>query len=703
MSDHISLKTDILSIGDLDPQKAHLVSLQGQEHLGDIFHMKLQIAIKDTDLDPYAILGKFFSLKLSSPNAAYFRYFTGHMVRLVKTNHILGEHIIYMIELVPSVWFLTQNQNYRIYQGKNIIDIINDVTQQFSQSGPEIYVKNLAKNPYEPFEYCVQHGESDWNFLSRLMEEMGIYYYFAHEEDRSELILCDAKNDHIHKAGFESHKIEMVHDRDVNHPSNANKIIDFYPCHSVTANEWSIIDYEFKDPKNLVKQTVKQGHHFGIHVKTNPMLPIFGAKDGRIDAANMAEWNIERDHNDSQLNYAKSSSMLIQVGFLFTYAQDDTEYLVTSMIHRIESPLKIDIDEDGEEKKPPTGYGNSFTCTISDQQFRPETKYDKPLIHGVQTAIVVGEQEGQDGHVNTDEYGRVKVKFHWDVNSKSKAKNTAWLRVMQPSAGLNYGQAILPRIGEEVVISFLNGDPDRPVIMGSLYNGQHKTEIYHTDMPEPIGYKKVNIADGQASKSWQIHKSIQGGNTDFTGDVYDLQKGSEKHTYYAQMDKHEIIKNDQKRFIGKDRHSQIMANDHAIIGMTKDMSVGTVYTIKAGTAYSLTAGDGGITHIASGPISETSSKSYSLNAPLYSMQIAGAATIIVGGIMTNQSQGGFIFESGGSVMRIGPEGITLSFGGNVILVNAMGVMINGAAAARIGDAIQISGTPGTIVTGAAKP
>lgn len=700
--DHISLRVEIKKIGDIeDPSSAHLIKLEGQEHLGDIFHFRLQIAIKDLNLDPYKILGKFFSVKITNPDESYSRYFSGHIIRLAKTQHILAEHAIYTAELVPSAWFLTQNQNYRIYQGKNVIEIIEEVTGEFS--GHKFFLKNLAKNPYQPFEYCVQHGESDWNFLSRMMEELGIYYYFDHQEDKNELVLCDAKNDHTHTEGFKNHKIELAKDKDPNLPENADKIYQFYPCHSVTPHEWSVFDYEFKNPQKMVESNTKEGADFGISVKSNHTLPIYGAKDGRIDTLDMPQWNLERDKDEEESYFANSCSMLIRVGHLFTFAEDEQDYLVTSVEHLIEAGLKIDISEEQQENTPAAGYGNSFVCVSADHQFRPDSKYDKAAISGVQTAIIVGESEGQDGKIVTDEYGRVKVRFHWDINNTKKEQNTAWLRVMQPSAGKNTGHADIPRVGEEVVISFINGDPDRPIIIGSIYNGDYKAEIMHTEQPAPAGHQLTNVSDGQAFKAWKMHKSINGSNTDINGDVFHLELGKELHTTYDNKDKHEIIKNDNKRYIGNNRETNILKDETKIIGndrnltvtnketkkvlVSADETIGKIKNLTIGAAYNMKVGKTGTMLTSEGAISEKSMTSYTLTAPLYNMTISGAANVNVTGIMTSLSKGGFVFESEGTTFRIGPEGITMTCGPNSVLVNAAGVFVNTKPAARKGDAV----------------
>ena len=364
--------------------------------------------------------------------------------------------------LHPWLWFLTRTADCRIFQEMAVPEIIKQV---FRDHGFTDFEEALSGD-YRRWTYCVQYRETDFNFVSRLMEQEGIYYYFKHESNRHMLVLSDSVSSHDPFPGYE--KIPYF-------PPDEHLIREKHYIHEwsisreIQPGTYALTEYDFENPKAnlLVKSAIDRNH-------AQSKLEIFDYPGEYLTASEGDAYvraRIEELHAEYELTQGQSNARGLAVGSLFQltdYPREDQnqEYLVVSATHEMESDAYSSGSAGGSEDV----YTCSFTALSSKQQFRAERTTPKPLVQGPQTAMVVG-PSGEEIH--TDKFGRVKVQFHWDRYGKKDQNSSCWVRVAQLWAGTQWGGIHIPRIGQEVIVEFLEGDPDHPIITGRVYNNDN--------------------------------------------------------------------------------------------------------------------------------------------------------------------------------------------------------------------------------------
>ena len=400
------------------------------------------------------------------------RYFRG-MVNKVEVLPVRNRHACYKITLVPWLWLLTKTTNYRIYQDESVTTILEDVLQKYPYP-----VEYRISGNYVGLDYQVQYGESDFDFISRLMQEHGINYHFEHSANELTLVISD------HNSSFKPMQAEGYQKLDIYPPNqrfpNKAEYIEFFePAQQLVSGKVYLGDYQFKTPqlKQIAEDQFLWDHlHAENEIYEWNQGDYYNAKEGGQDKARQ---HIERIYQHGYRAQGKGRLKGLQTGFKFELnnhpnSQSNGGWIVLG--------TQTTIQDISQEQNTNQYYDSNveFIVQPDEQVLRPERSVDKPTGRP-QTAIVVG-PEGEE--VYTDQYGRVRVKFHWDRTNKddihnpynnSKAEkqdktNTCWLRVSTAWAGNNYGTIHLPRIGHEVVVDFFNGDPDMPFVIGRLTN-----------------------------------------------------------------------------------------------------------------------------------------------------------------------------------------------------------------------------------------
>ena len=433
-----------------------LISFSGTEQLGRLFEYRLELASEDYQIDPESIIGQNASIRLNlgDNGVRYFNGYVSHFTQLTSS----GQLARYRATVVPWFWFLTRVADCRIFQDKTVPEIIQQI---FRDRGFTDFENGLS-GTYRTWEYCVQYRESDFNFISRLMEQEGIYYYFKHENGKHSLVMADSYSAHGPYPKFGE---IIYHPSDKGHTTEeciSDWVVETHlqPC------SYALNDFDFKNPKGdlQARTKVSRGH-------TAADFEIYDYP-GEYTETSYGEEYTKRRIEELQAQYevatAGSNSRGICAGFLFSltnHPRDDQngEYLITS------EEYKIDCGEFFAAGGSEFAISCSFTAIKSSQPFRPQRTTPKPKLSGPQTAIVVG-PSGEE--IYTDEYGRVKVKFHWDRYSKADENSSCWIRVAQVWAGKNWGAIYTPRVGQEIIVEFLEGDPDKPIITGRVYNNQ---------------------------------------------------------------------------------------------------------------------------------------------------------------------------------------------------------------------------------------
>lgn len=528
----------------LGPDALLLQHMSGFELLGRPFEYDLDLVSEDAQIDPDAVLGDTMTVRVEVGQEAT-RYFHGHVSKftLVDVSDGLAR---YRATLVPWIWFLTRTADCRIFQEKTVPDIILEV---FRDNGFSDFDNQLT-GTYRKWEYCVQYRETDFNFVSRLMEQEGIYYYFEHKDGKHILVLSDSINAHEPYPEYATIKYYPPNQaaiRDEEHISS------WSVEHEVQPTTYAHNDFDFKGPQKMLRTKHKlQRDHAEA---TGEIYDYPGEYVEHGDGQTYAQVRIEELQANFQTIKGAGNTRGLGCGYTFELAEYPREefckeYLVTSANYQIEAPS---YDSSGYGGSGQT-YSCSFTALDSTQPFRPPRITPKPSIQGPQTAIVCG-PDGEE--IWTDKYGRVKVQFHWDRYGEKNESSSCWVRVAQIWAGAKWGGMFIPRIGHEVVIEFLEGDPDHPLITGRVYNGDNMPPYDLPANKTQSGVKSRSSKGGTPSNFNEIRFEDKKGSEEF------FMQAEKDHNINVKNNRTDTVGNDETTSIGHDR-TETVGNDETI-------------------------------------------------------------------------------------------------------------------------------------------
>ena len=567
----------------LGKEAFHIRSFAGTERLGRLFQYELELLTKDADLSLDDIVGEDMTVSLELPDDKV-RYFHGHVSQFTRIDYH-QDYAVFRVTLSPWFWFLTRTADCRIFQEMKVPDIIKEV---FREHGFTDFEEELS-GEYRQWEYCVQYRETDFNFVSRLLEQEGMYYYFKHEDGRHTLVLSDSYSAHSTFEGFDQVKYfppstEGIREKEC--------IYDWSLSKSVQSGNYVYQDFNFKKPRtNLLSPASIARQH------ANADYEIFDYPGEYVDAGEGETYSrirIEELHAQHEVVSGEANARGLHVGSLFTLdgypsSGQNIEHLVTSVVHHV---INNDPETDDGE---PASYTCRFTAMDSQQPFRAARTTPKPSIQGPQTAVVVG-KEGEE--LWTDEYGRVKCQFHWDRYGESNQDSSCWIRVAQVWAGKSWGAMYIPRIGHEVIVEFLEGDPDRPIITGRVYNGDNmppyglpgeatKSTIKSNSSKGGGGFNELRFEDKAGSEEIFLH-----GQKDWTISILNDKNQTVGHdeTHSVGNNRDKSVANDQSESIGNNKKVNVGTNHSEAIGSDKDLTVGANHTESIGANMSLNVG-----------------------------------------------------------------------------------------------------------------
>lgn len=501
--------------------------MTGHEKLGRLFEYVIDFLSEKPDLSPDKILGQTMTVKLGLENEGSTRYFNA----LVTSFHQIGESeegfFGYQAILRPWFWVLTRTANCRIFQEKSIPEIIKQV---FGDHGFSDFKDSLSAT-YSQLEYCVQYRETDFNFVSRLMEQAGIYYYFTHESNKHTLVLSDSYSAHSAVEGNDRIGYRSTQD----HTYDADYVYHWTTGKQVQTGAYVMNDYDFTAPKsNLEVKKINPGKcpHTDKEIYDYP-----GEYLTTNDGDNFVKTRLQELQCQIERFQGTGNARQLSVGGLFNltdYYRDEhcTEYLIVKASYEIQGRDYLS----GNKEYPEDPYVCNFEVMNSQTQYRSERTTPKPVITGPQTATVVG-KSGEE--IWTEEHGRVKVQFRWDREGKSDEKSSCWIRVAQPWAGKSWGNISIPRIDQEVIINFLEGDPDQPIITGSVYNG---------DQTPPY-----TLPDNQTQSGVKSRSSKAGAGDNFNEFRFEDKKDEEQVYLHAEKDFDQVTENNHTLKIGLDK------------------------------------------------------------------------------------------------------------------------------------------------------
>ena len=497
-----------------------LTRLDGEERISTPYRFDLELLSREVALDFKKILGQGVTVKLELSGDKQ-RCFHGIVTRFVQAGRA-GKLTLYRAELRPRLWVLGKTRDSRVFQAVSVPEIVKSVLSAHGVTD----VTDKLKGKYEKRDYCVQYQESALDFISRLLEDEGIYYYFEHQDGKHTLVLGDDPTGHapcpeLPKARYRGEVQESTEEEDV---ITACEIEE-----QVTASGYAVSDYNFEMPATSLLSRVDGGSS-GLDVYEYP-----GNHAQKSAGEARAKLRLEAEEALGSSLVGSSYCRGMSAGHAFTLAEHEraaanVDYVVLSVTHAATG----------------NDYNNTFITFPKKVPFRPPRVTPRPIVPGAQTALVTG-KSGEE--IWTDKYGRIKVQFHWDREGKKDDKSSCWVRVSQGWAGKGWGAFFLPRVGQEVVVTFLGGDPDFPLVTGAVYNAQQTV---------PYGLP------GEQTKSTIKTRSAKGG-SEGNELRFEDKKDSEEVLLHAEKDLAVTVKHDHSTKVDNDSTVEVKKNRVATI------------------------------------------------------------------------------------------------------------------------------------------
>lgn len=550
-----------------------LRSIRVQEQLSGGFTIEAELSSLDPSIKFDDIVGHPVTVRLDLPNKEK-RFWHGYVARF----YMVGEsgHVFhYRAVIVHWLWALTRSADCRIFQKLAVPDIAQQV---FRDCGEKDFKVRLS-GTYPQLEYCVQYRETHFNFVSRLLEQEGIAYYYTHDAAAGTLVLADEKAAYDPAPGYDKIRYVPVGGDEKQQEAIKTWIIE----NEVQPTEYGLTDYNPLKPKEAMLRVERAARDYGLNNKQIFDYP--GGFAEATDSERLSHLRLDELQVASELARAQTTCLGLGAGNLFTLEdhprpEQNRQYLITAL------NLYFDAGEFSSREKAETRTACDFTAVPASYAFRPPRVTPKPVVHGPQPAVVVG-PSGEEIH--TDEHGRVKVHFFWDRYNKNDENASCWLRVAQGWAGKRWGSLFLPRIGQEVLVDFLEGDPDRPLVTGSMYNAdmvppyplpaQKTISTLKSDSTKGgKGFNEIRFEDKKGDEQIYIHGEK---NMDIRikNDVFETVENNRHLTVKKDLLEHvennrdEIVDADHKEAIGKDRHLSVAGKEAKAVEGSLSLSV----------------------------------------------------------------------------------------------------------------------------------
>lgn len=554
----------------LSDAELRVSSFVGEEELSRTFRFEVNLVSQSTDLDLDAPIGQPAYLLMRGHLASggrYARYVHGVVERFVQSGAGIRQSR-YQATLVPTVQQLAYSCDSRLFQKQKTEDVIKKVLKDGKV--PSDWVNLMLHGSYEPRDYCVQYQESDLQFVQRLLEEEGIHYFFEHKKDKD--VLCIGDGNHAFDGLPEYAEVRL---RDTAHLYEEG-LIELQAESALRPGATVMRDYKFKQPALEMEATAEGKRYSDYRMYYFP---------GDYVDLGLGK-RLAKMRNQEQLCQAnrftgRGNVRMMQPGYKFTLQGHrreacNQEYLIVRVEHEGSQPGALGEEGVGIEK---ASYQNRIHSIPAKVDFRPSRITPRPSILGVQTAIVAG-PPGEEIHC--DEHGRIKVQFPWDREGKKDDNSSCWIRVSQPWGGLSYGGIFIPRVGQEVLVQFLEGDPDRPVIVGRVYNGENATPYGLPDKKTVSTFKSSSSPGGNGSNELRFEDAA----------------GKEEVYLHGQLDMNTVIERDRtqkfgrdtKDDVGRDRSRTVGHDETLSVGNNRQASVGNNETLDVGSNQSQTIG-----------------------------------------------------------------------------------------------------------------
>jgi type VI secretion system secreted protein VgrG len=619
----------------LGPNKLLLTSFTGHEAISRLFNFHLSTLSEDAAVDFTQIVGQSVTISLRQSNNLP-RHFNGIVSQFACTGKD-GDMTRYELDVVPKLWRLTRYADCRIFHNKEVKDIIQDVLHERG-----INFQASLTGSYTKLEYCVQYRETDFNFISRLMEQFGIFFFFEHEEGDHKMMLGDSSSIHLPCPTNNNAPFNLA----FGGLDTGDVVNQWSIGQELRSGKYTLTDYNF-----TTSTTDLEVNETTIYnVAGNDSMEMFdfpGSYRTTSEGSAFAKLRMEEEEAGHKVAHGSGVCRSFVTGYKFDLTDHPLDsmngsYLLTEIQHVASTGGTYGSDEEGEDH-----YTNHFTCIHESIPFRPIRATPRPFVQGLHTAVVVGKSADQDTgddqgaggdgeEIWVDKWGRVLVLFPWD-----RAKATScWVRVSQDWAGQGWGMINIPRVGQEVLVSFLEGDPDRPIITGRVYNNT-----------QTVPY---SLPDMGTRTTFRTSSSTGGGTSHYNELRFEDKSGSEQVFIRAEKDYDTRVLNDSREWIGKnqsiiikkDRMEKVDGDDH--VEITGNLNQ------KAGQTISMQAGQN--TYAKSG-------ENFAHQAGMAIHLKAGTTVIIEADVQIS-------LKTPSSFIDVGPSGVAIS--GPMVMINSGG-------------------------------
>ncbi|WP_269899915.1 type VI secretion system Vgr family protein [Paenalcaligenes faecalis] len=521
--------------------------LVGTEGLSCVFEFELELLSENASIDAAQLLGKGIGLEIQVDEIST-RYLNGDVVSFSYIGQELGGRRLarYRAQVRPWLWYLGRNQDCKIYQNMTVVDILDEVLGSYPQYD---YNKRLSGS-YEPYEFCVQYEESDLDFVHRLMEQEGVYYYFEHAKDKHILVLCDEVSAHD---PLPHQPLIRYFPSDANALAQEQTIYAWRTHQQLQGVEYVVDDYDFKKSTASLRQqrrvpySVEQANREVYDWQTGYADPDQGEHyvRVRVEQAQAAASRIE----------GQANTRALAPGYVFTLIDsprriDLKDYLIVSVRYYLTEAGYYSADAIG-----PGEYRFDFIAQDAQLVYRAPLVTPKPKTSGPQTAIVTGPAGAE---VYTDEFQRIKVHFRWDRYGVEDQHSSCWIRVSNDSAGAGFGSVVPPRVGQEVIVDFIGGNPDRPVVTGRVYNDKQMPAF--SPSPTQSGFVSRSFGGGSAANANHL--------------IFEDAAGSEQIQLHAERDFIHSVEMNTEQTVGVNHQHSVGNNYDVTVGNTKQLTVG---------------------------------------------------------------------------------------------------------------------------------
>lgn len=618
--------------------------MTGSDELSRLSEYRVDLLCEQNSITPADALGQDLSIALALPGGGE-RQFNGIVTvfRMISPGYPqYGSKAGYQAIVRPRLWLLTRGSHCRFFYQKTVPEIVMSVLTDYS-----VDVSNRCTATYPKREHCAQYRETDFDFVSRLMEHEGIFYYFEHARGRQTMVLADAGDVHGPIPDYQS---VPYRDREAAAREDIECVYEWFAGGELQTGYYETNDYDFENPSSSL-----QGGLRARATRTQPydepsytMQEHLTGHTTPADGDRYARVGVEIRQARNDRIEGRASMRGIWPGGLLQLSEHPVDgwndgYLVVSASYEINSDTYASSRAaQGLSKMPLFDCG--FTALRKDNQFRAERLTPRAVVSGLQTAVVVGESGAE---ISTDEYGRIKVQFHWEQlyeNESSEIMDRCWARVSQGWAGKTWGMFFLPRVGQEVIVEFIEGNPDYPLITGSVYNASL--------MPP---YKLPANAAVATIKSNSTPKAAGNNEVRFID-----KAGGEQLFFHAQKDHETWVINDALMNVGNDRHLKVTANEYVQVSGDRHDHVSGAQNAKVDGAASLEVG---------GKLQEKVGTDYAIDAGKNIHIKAGMNVVIEAGVSIT-------LKAGGAFVVIGPSSVAVS---------GMPIQLNSGGSAGSGD------------------